>query len=151
MVNLKKKENITIIIQARLNSSRLNEKVLKKINNKTVVEIIYDKLKNLKEIDKIIVAIPQDNINKKLKNYLKKKKIPFYLGSNSDVLARFYNCAYKNDSKIIIRLTADCPFVDPKLLRKFLYEFKISNVDYVTEIYKIRGIRAWPTHGDISY
>ena len=132
MVNLKKKENITIIIQARLNSSRLNEKVLKKINNKTVVEIIYDKLKNLKEIDKIIFAIPQDNANKKLKNYLKKKKIPFYLGSNSDVLARFYNCAYKNDSKIIIRLTADCPLVDPKLLRKFLHEFKISNVDYLS-------------------
>ena len=131
MVNLNIKENISIIVQARLNSSRLPEKVLKKINNKTIIEIIYDKLKNLKEIDKIIFAIPRDNNNKKLRDYLE-KKIPFHLGSNTDVLSRFYSCARKNKSKIIIRLTADCPLIDTKLLKKFLHEFKISNVDYLS-------------------
>ena len=101
MVNLNIKENISIIVQARLNSSRLPEKVLKKINNKTIIEIIYDKLKNLKEIDKIIFAIPRDNNNKKLRDYLEKKN-SIHLGSNTDVLSRFYSCARKNKSKIIL-------------------------------------------------
>ena len=87
MVNLNIKENISIIVQARLNSSRLPEKVLKKINNKTIIEIIYDKLKNLKEIDKIIFAIPRDNNNKKLRDYLEKK--------NSISLEFKYRCVIK--------------------------------------------------------
>ena len=63
----------TIIIQARLGSIRLPNKVLRKINNLTILEIIYKRLKKVKNCDEIIFAIPRNKENIKLKNFIKKK------------------------------------------------------------------------------
>ena len=71
---MEKKNNCSVIIQARYNSKRLEGKVLKKIGNKTILEILIERLKQSKLIDQIIVACPNSKNNKKIVNFCKKKE-----------------------------------------------------------------------------
>ena len=66
--------NVTCIIQARLGSKRFPHKVLKKVFNKSIIELVIDRVKLSKKINQIVVAIPDTKANDKLFNYLKKKK-----------------------------------------------------------------------------
>ena len=90
-----KKLNITAIVQARLNSKRFPNKVIEKINNKTILEIIATRLKKSRLINNIIFAIPKDRKEKLLKKILTKLKLNIFEGNNYDVLDRYYNCAKK--------------------------------------------------------
>ena len=76
-----KKNNLICIIQARLNSARYPKKIFSKIFDKTLLEIIYSRLKISKTIDKIIFAIPDNKANLDLKNFLKNKNYLFFCGS----------------------------------------------------------------------
>ena len=119
---MEKKLKIIVIVQGRLNSSRFPNKVIEKINLKSVTEIIYERLKCSKLINDIIFAIPENE--KKYLNYLKKRKIKFYLGSKNNVLKRYFDCAKKNNADIIVRVTADCPLVDPQMIDNMIKIFK---------------------------
>ena len=74
------KSNITIIIQARLNSTRLPGKVLKRISNKTIIEIVHERISKSKFKNQIIFAIPKNKKNSKLKNFLKNKRLNYFEG-----------------------------------------------------------------------
>ena len=80
---------IAAIIQARLTSTRLPRKVLKEFKGMSVIEIVVERLKQSKNLDEIIVAIPDNKENDDLKQLLKSKKIKFFAGSENDVLDRF--------------------------------------------------------------
>ncbi len=123
------KKNITIIVQARLTSSRFPEKVLKKISKKTIIEIIHQRLSSSKFISQIVYAIPKNKKNLKLKNFLKSKKLIYFEGSENDVLDRYYKCAKKYKSEIIVRITADCPLIDPRMLDNCLKIFIKKKID----------------------
>ena len=122
----------SIIIQARLGSKRLPNKVLKKINNKSILEIIFKRLSKSKKADNIIFAIPNNKDNLKLKKFLKKKlKAKIFLGPESNVLKRYYLAAKKFKSDIIVRITSDCPFADPGIVDNYIDILKKNNLDYV--------------------
>ena len=111
----------SIIIQARLGSKRLPRKVLRKINNKSILEIIFRRLSKSKNANDIIFAIPNNEENLELKKFIKKKlKAKVFLGPESNVLKRYYLAAKKFKSKIIVRITSDCPFVDPKMVDEYI-------------------------------
>lgn len=125
-----------IIIQSRLNSKRLPGKALKKINNIELIKRVYLRIKNFKKFKKILVAIPDNRSNLKLKTFLKKNKIPFFLGSEKNVFSRFYNCLKKYDLKYIIRISGDSPLIDPKIIDKILkLKEKSKNFDLITNIF----------------
>jgi glutamate-1-semialdehyde 2,1-aminomutase len=129
----KNKKKIHIIIQARLESKRLPKKVLKIINKKTILKTLFDRLKCSKLVDKIILAIPKNSNNHELKKYILKNKFKnLYEGSPNDVLSRYYGAAKKFSSDIIIRITADCPLIDSKLLDQMILKFIESNVNYLS-------------------
>ena len=121
-----------LIVQARLNSNRLPSKVLLKIGNKTILEIINSRLKKIKLIDKIVYAIPKSKNNLKLFNFLKKKKLKIFLGSEKNVLQRFLNVSKKYKAKNIVRITADCPFVDRNLIQKMMKFYLNNDFQYVS-------------------
>jgi len=122
---------IICIVQARQTSTRLPNKILKKINGISILEIINLRLKRSKLIDKIIFAIPNNKKNQFLKKYLQKKKLPFFEGNETNVLKRYYDCNKYYGGDIIVRITSDCPFVDHKLLDKMLTHFlKSKNLDF---------------------
>ena len=105
-----------IIVQAKLGSMRLPDKVMKEINGVPLIGIILKRLKKSKEADQIVVATTDKKENKKLIDYLKKIKANYYCGSENDVVDRFYKTANKYKAKIIVRITADCPLVDAKII-----------------------------------
>tara|TARA_A100001015_G_scaffold287074_1_gene356459 strand:- start:2910 stop:4949 length:2040 start_codon:yes stop_codon:yes gene_type:complete len=126
-----KKNNNIIIIQARQTSKRLPNKVLKKIGKRTVCEIIFERLKKSRFTDKIVFAIPNNKKNYHLKKHLKQINAEIFLGSEDNVLKRIYGAAKKFKSKNIIRITADCPLIDPKLVDDMLIKFSKNKFDYI--------------------
>ena len=127
-----KNENYAIIIQARSNSKRFPNKILKKINKKEILTIMLKRLKK-KFRDKIIVAIGNKNC-KKIVDICKKQKIKFFIGSNNNVLERHYKCAQKNKIKTIVRIPSDCPLIDPNIIKKGIKKFFSNNIDYVSNL-----------------
>lgn len=125
--------NTGILLQARCNSKRFPEKVLKKINKKTMLETILLRLSNLKKI-KLIVVTTKHKSDNKIVDILKKNKVSFYRGKTKDVLSRFYNASIKYKIKTIIRCNADCPFIDFRLINKMLRKFKKKRYDYLSNI-----------------
>ena len=125
-------KNYAIIIQTRLNSKRFPQKILKKIKKKEVLTIMLERLKK-KFKDRIIVAISNKD-HKKIVNICYKQKIKFFLGSENNVLKRYYKCAVKNRIKTIVRIPSDCPLIDLDIIKKGLKKFFSSNVDYVSNL-----------------
>jgi len=126
-------KKIIIVIQARLTSSRFPEKVLKKIADKSLLEILYLRLNSLKNKYKIIFAIPNNSKNLKLKKFLIKKKIPYGLGPEKNVLKRIYNICLRYNPEIVVRLTCDCPLIDPKIINQMIKKFKLNKkIDYMS-------------------
>jgi len=123
-----------VIIQARLNSIRFPNKIMQKINGKPLIEILIERVASAKEVNKIVVATSTNKKNKKLIEFLKRKKISFYQGSENNVLKRYYDAATKNKFKNIIRITGDCPLVDPALIDQYVKIFKEKKVDYLSNI-----------------
>ena len=124
--------NNAIIIQARMGSSRLPKKVMKKIKNNTIIELLLRRLSFVKSAKDIIVAIPKNKDNLKLVNHVNSLGFKTFLGSEKNVLARYYHCAKKYNISNIIRITADCPLSDPKLIDKLIKKFHSLNVDYLS-------------------
>ncbi len=130
-----KNKNIICIVQARLNSNRLPGKILKKINKKdTFLEFLIKRLKKSKKISKIVVACPDTAEDKKIIKRLTKYKVNLFQGSELNVLDRYYQAAKKFKANVIIRITSDCPFTDPKLMDQFLEIFLKLKYDYFSNV-----------------
>ena len=123
---------ITAIIQARMGSTRLPGKVMININQKPIIQHLYDRLKLSNSIDDIIVATGSRENNIQLVNYLDMQNIKYFCGSDEDVLNRFYEASQKNNIKKIVRITSDCPFADPKLIDNVVETHIKNNYDYTS-------------------
>ncbi len=121
--------NTLFIIQARLTSSRLPNKVLMKFKNKNVIDRILDIIRE-EDKEQIVLAIPSDELNKQLyeKYY---KQIRVFLGEENDVMKRFLNCAEQYNAKNIIRICADNPFLQRDFLYKIYDKLNTTNYDYI--------------------
>jgi len=124
------RKKVVAIIQARYSSERFPGKVLKKINNKTILEILIKRLSLSKYISKIIVACSENVNDKAIVEICKNLKISCFIGSENDVLARYYNAAIKYKARNIARITGDCPLIDSKIVDEIINNFFVKNVDY---------------------
>jgi spore coat polysaccharide biosynthesis protein SpsF len=104
------------IIQARMSSTRLPGKVLKDIAGKPMLQHVVERARQAKTIDEVLVATTSESSDDILGQYCQEQSIPCYRGSPLDVLDRFYHAAMKYQPQLIIRLTADCPLLDPNLI-----------------------------------
>ena len=131
---MEEKEINIAIVQARMNSSRLSGKVLKKIGHLTCIELLIKRLSKSKLIDKIIVATstnPKDDI---LYDKLSKIGIECFRGEEHNVLKRFVDLVRTTSASNIIRITGDCPLIDPQLVDKIIHAFLNKNVDYASNV-----------------
>ena len=130
---MNKKKKILAFVQARQTSKRLPNKIFLKFNNFSVIENIYHRLKKSKLIKNIIFTIPSNLNNNELKKHLLQKKYVFFCGPEQNVLKRFYLASKKFCPDIIIRITADCPLVDYRLIDKMVKIFsKSKKIDYLS-------------------
>ena len=139
-------KNVSIIVEARMGSSRLTGKVMKKILNKPVLELLIDRLKQVKLVNKIIIATTKNQNDRKIVNLAKKKKVKFFCGSEDNVMQRVKNAAIKHKSKIIISITGDCPLIDPRIIDQAINLYKFNNVDYVSNCH----VRSYPDGMDVQ-
>lgn len=124
---------IDCIIQARMDSSRLPNKVLLKIDDAdTVLDCVIKQLGYCKQIDKIVVATTTSNNDNKIEEHLRKIGIPCFRGSELYVLDRYYQCAKKFSFSTIVRITSDNPLIDPVIVDKVITKFQSDKFDYVS-------------------
>tara|TARA_Y100000768_G_scaffold382983_1_gene364310 strand:- start:412 stop:2463 length:2052 start_codon:yes stop_codon:yes gene_type:complete len=132
MAKSKIKKKIIAIVQARCNSIRLPNKVLKKFDGMPAIEILYQRLNLSKKIDNIVIATSRNQSNLKLVNFCKEKNFDFFLGSESNVLKRYYDANKKFNADIIVRITGDSVLIDHKLVDKVINLFLKNKVDYAS-------------------
>ncbi len=120
------------IIQARMSSSRLPGKVLLDLNGEPTILRIVDRLKKALTVDEVIVATSLDESDNQLFELLQNKKIECFRGDLEDVLSRFIGVLTSSDAEVVIRITADCPLVMPKLVDQMVKDFLLSDLDYLS-------------------
>ncbi len=108
---------IGAIVQARLASIRLPRKILKKLRHKTVLEWVIDRLKESTVLDKIIVAVPPEP---ELICFVKNKNYDVFVGDMDNVLSRYYHAAKEYNIDRIVRVTSDCPCIDPDVIDRIV-------------------------------
>ena len=109
-------DNKLAIIQARMSSSRLPGKVLMDIAGRPMLQRVIERTMRAKTIDGIVLATTTDPSDDILEQFCHKKGIPCYRGSLPDVLDRYYQAARQFHAGVIVRLTADCPVIDPAVI-----------------------------------
>ena len=125
---------VIAIVQARMGSTRLPNKMLKKIGKKSLIQIVMSRLSMSKKIDKIILATSIAKNNDTLVSHVKKLGYDCYRGSENNVLERFFLAAKKYDAEVIVRITGDCPLVDHDLVDMVINNFLNNKVDYSSNI-----------------
>lgn len=127
---------ISVIIQARIGSTRLPSKVLMKLEDKTILEHIVNRVKLSKYVNDIIIATTVNTEDEKIVKLAEKINVKYFRGSEEDVLGRYYHAAKQFESEIVVRITSDCPLVDYEILDKmlivFIEKYNKGNIDFLS-------------------
>lgn len=121
-----------IFIPIRLDSKRLSKKSLKKINEKPIFLYLFERLKNIKQINDIVVCTTNKISDNELVSFLEKEKINFFRGDEKDILQRFFDAANQYESDFIIAIDGDDIYCDPDVVIKILEKFEETNADFIT-------------------
>ena len=123
---------VVALVQARMGSTRFPNKVMRPINGQPLIEILLSRLSKSQSIDKIVVATSVNAENLILIDHVTSLGFSYYQGSEEDVMERFVGAANTFLADVIVRITADCPLVDPELVDHCIDQFKRSKVHYVS-------------------
>lgn len=113
-----------------MGSSRLPGKVLQTVAGHPMLWHIVDRLRRAPGLSKVVVATSTAAVDEPVRALAAEIGVPCYAGSELDVLDRFYQAAKLHDADPVIRITADCPFVDPELVGKVLALYQSGGYDY---------------------
>ncbi len=125
---------VLAIIQARMGSTRLPGKILKKVNGKALLAYQLERVSQSKCIDKIVIATTINQKDEPIVEFCEQYGVDYYRGPENDVLARYYEAAEQFEGDIIVRLTSDCPIIDPIVMDETIcyYIDHASEFDYVS-------------------
>ena len=127
---------IIAVTQARYGSTRLPAKVLKKVGKDTLLDIHLQRILASKKISKLIVATTNEIGSKEIVHIAANNGVSAYCGSINDVLERFYFAVKDYQPDYIVRLTSDCPLIDPNVIDTVIENCIISGVDYASNTLK---------------
>ncbi len=125
---------VVIINQARMTSTRLPAKVLKQVLGKPLLEYQIERLQRVKLAHEIIVATTTNNTDQPIIDLCDRLAISYYRGSEDDVLARYHGTAIAHQADVIVRVTSDCPVIDPQVIDQSIqfYLDSYPKYDYVS-------------------
>lgn len=118
------------IVQARMGSTRLPNKVMKLICGLPMIELLLSRLSKAKCVDQVIVATSLDERNRVLVEHVQALGFVCVQGSETDVLERYVEAARATHADTVVRITGDCPFVDSDLVDEVIRQFQTAGVDY---------------------
>ena len=127
--------NIVAIIQARMGSSRLPGKVSMDLGGETVLGRVVRRLQRSRHISKIVVAtttVPADEV---IVAECDRLEVLCFRGSEHDVLDRYYQAARANAADALVRVTSDCPLIDPELVDETVEVFRDEHADYASNVF----------------
>jgi spore coat polysaccharide biosynthesis protein SpsF len=124
------KERIIAIIQARMSSTRLPGKVLLDLGGRPVLERMIERVKKAKTLAETVVATTTDPSDDPIVDLCRRIGSPIFRGSLPDVLDRYYQCALQYKAEYIVRLTGDCPLIDPELIDEVVYGLFDPPIDF---------------------
>ncbi|WP_209121611.1 cytidylyltransferase domain-containing protein [Alkalihalobacillus sp. BA299] len=123
---------IGAIIQARMGSTRLSGKVMKQIMGKTVLSHVIERVKQSKLIEDIVIATTVHERDNNIEAEALKCGLSVFRGSEDDVLSRYYYAAKQHNTDVIIRITSDCPVIDPIVIDEIISCYLEGQYDLVT-------------------
>lgn len=123
---------VVAIIQARMGSSRLPGKVLKDLAGESVLARVVHRTRQAKLLSEVVVATSVLASNDCLVGECERLRVACFRGDEADVLDRYYRAAQAFSADVIVRITADCPLIDPALIDSTVTAFLDNRVDYAT-------------------
>lgn len=120
---------VVAIVQARMNSSRLPGKVLRLLAGKPVLQHIHERLSECRLIDEIVFATSKEVSDNPIGDFCSTRNISSFRGSLDDVLDRFYKTAQQYRADVIVRITGDCPIIDPIIVDAVISGFLVGQYD----------------------
>ena len=123
-----------IVVQARMGSSRLPGKVLKKVLDKPLLAYLIERLDRCKLVDEVIIATSINEQDDVLERFCMENSVSCFRGSEDNVLERYYLAAKEAGASIVVRVTGDCPLIDPQIIDREIqfYLDNMDNYDYVS-------------------
>jgi len=130
------------IIQARMGSSRLPGKVLRALAGRPMLDHVFERTSAICGVDHVVVATSTNAADDAIANWGKSTSRPIFRGSEDDVLGRYVAVIEKLGCDVVVRITADCPLLDPNVCARVLQEFEASDpsVDYAVTAGYPRGL-----------
>lgn len=126
--------NVVAVIQARKNSTRLPGKVLLPApDGRPLLQLMVERVRKAKTLDKIVVAVPDTDLDfyQEVGELFRWEAVHVIPGPEQDVLSRVYQAAWSTEATHVVRLTADCPLVDPAELDQLVQDAVWCSLDYV--------------------
>ncbi|MCX7596048.1 MAG: aminotransferase class III-fold pyridoxal phosphate-dependent enzyme [Fischerella sp.] len=123
---------VLAIVQARMGSIRFPNKVMQPIVGKPMIELLLYRLSLARGIDQIVLATSEHPRNQPLVSHVQQLGYPVYQGSEEDVLDRFYQVAKIYQPEVVVRITGDCPLIDPEVVDQAITQFSQTKVDYLS-------------------
>lgn len=119
-----------IIVQARMTSTRLPGKILMPVLGKPLLEYQMERLLKVHNSDKIIVATTTNKSDQPIVDLCQHLGIKVFRGSETDVLSRYYYAAQENELDVVVRVTSDCPLIDPNVVDDVISKFQMNSPSY---------------------
>ena len=126
--------NLIVIIQARMGSRRLPGKVLLDLGGETVLARVVHRLQRSREINKIVVATTSTSDDDAIVTECERLHVLCYRGSEHDVLDRYYHASCVHAAETIVRITSDCPVIDPQLADETVITLMDQKADYASNV-----------------
>ncbi len=125
---------IIAFVQARMTSTRLPGKVLKPLGSRTAVGYVFHQLSASKRLTKSVLVTSTDQTDDPLVSWAKRHKTECERGSLKDVLDRYYQAAKAYKADVVVRITADCPLIDPAIVDVVIERYMQGDCDYCSNI-----------------
>lgn len=124
------------IIQARMDSTRLQGKVMQNLAGSPMLIRVLNRVKRAKTLDEVVVATTGKPADEAIVALCTKYNWPYFRGSENDVLDRYYQAAVKYQAEVIVRITSDCPLIEPEIIDQVVQTFvnHQPDIDYVSNI-----------------
>lgn len=124
--------NVVAIIQARMGSTRLPGKVLADVEGEPMLARVVSRVAGSRRITKVVVATSTTAADDPIAALCQQENIPVYRGSEADVLDRYYQTAVAHHAQTLVRVTADCPLIDPEVIDRVVAAYLTDDCDYAS-------------------
>lgn len=123
-----------IVVQARMTSTRLPGKVLLPLAGQPMLTRLIERLRRVKRADAVVVATTINATDDPIAALCEQLGVPCHRGSELDVLSRYADAARLNDADVVVRITSDCPLIDPALVDRLIAAYLEGGCDYVSNM-----------------